>query len=542
MVEQASGPDAPGSLARLVARLTGSAKAAPQPAVVILTSRHRLWQRYGPDGVFAIERAVGDLMGAMAEDGLSATLVYADDSPLLTRLGLLPAETGDSVELGRLVRGLTARLRWTEEAVRYVLILGDDGIVPFHRCSNPTPDGDDAVLTDQPYGARADALLLTDLAVGRIPDPGLPTLLAVLASAAAAHRHRASGGRPAMADSAFGYSASVWKRAARQVFDAVGDPKALRLSPPLSQREVPVPGATGPRFRYYNLHGLVDAPEWFGQLDPAFPADYPNYPVALSPADLGDAPGSIVFSEACYGAHLQGRAVEDSMALSCLAHGSLAFVGATGVAYGGLDGPLVAADLLALRFWQAIRAGASAGQALAHAKSRLVQEALDRQGYVDAEEEKAVYNFVLYGDPSLAFRVPSVWAEDAAAACPGAGSVERAGPTIVVGTPSVRPHTFPEMPGATAAPPAGLVDYVRRTVARRLPGFGSDDVRVATVSMPGALRLAHGLQPTAGRELGGRTVVTLSKSSPTGRGPSCREVVRVTVDDSGHIRRVTISH
>lgn len=525
------------SAARL---LTRPAQAEPptRSGVVLLTSRHRLWQRYGPEGVFAVEGAVGEWMAAAAERGLSGTLVYADDSPLLSRLGLLPPDAGDPAELARLVRGLAERLAWTEETLRHVLILGDDGIIPFHRVANPTLDADTELLSDHPYGARTDHPLLATLTVGRLPDAGLQTLLTGLATATSAHRRLAAGAAPLLSETAFGYSASVWKRAARKVFEAVGEPSALRLSPPLSHRELPAAGPSGPRYHYYNLHGLDDAPEWFGQLDPSFPADYASFPVALRPGDLMADPGSVVFSEACYGAHIAGRAVHDSMALSCLAGGASAFVGATGVAYGGLDGPLVAADRLAEMFWRGVRAGATSGAALASAKAQMARDAFAHHGYVDAEEEKAIYNFVLYGDPSLAFQPSSKWAEDAMTGSLLA-PVEWAGPAAMVGTSPVRPHTLAADTAARSEPPPGLVDHVRQAVARRLPEFGSGEVRVEAAPVEAVARAAaHGGRPaSAGRRL----VVTLTKALPTGAGSTCSSVVRVTVDSRGTIRRVAVS-
>ncbi len=520
---------------RLLPRWRRTTEPPDQPGVLILSSRHRLWQRHGSEGVFAVERAVGDLMAAMAEHSLSATFLYADDSPLLSQLGLLPADVTDPTSVMRLVRAVSERLRWTEEEVRYLLILGDDSVLPFHRLANPALDADETVLSDQPYGAHADAPLVPALGVGRLPDVGLGLLLSALSAAADGHRRLASGAGIAPAGGAFGYSASVWKRAARRVFEPIGDPRTLRLSPPLSHRELPAAGPAGPRYRYYNLHGLEDAAEWFGQLDPAFPADYPGFPMALRPDDLAAAPGSVVFSEACYGAHIQGRALHDSVALTHLARGSLAFVGATGVAYGGLDGPLVAADRLARDFWRGVDAGLSAGLALAGAKAGLVRQAVEHHGYLDAEEEKAVLNFVLYGDPSLAHCAPSVWAEDEAAKRL-LEPVEWAGPMAWVGTPSVRPRSLDPAPEALSGLPAGLLEHVQRAVAHRLPEFAAADVQVSACSVPG-VGIPHG----SGCRAAGRTVVTLTKSMPTAAGPACREVVRVTVDAAGGIRRVAVS-
>ncbi|MCB0218039.1 MAG: hypothetical protein KDH92_15455 [Chloroflexi bacterium] len=528
-----------GRIGRLLS--AGRAESAVMPAVMIVSSRHRLWQRYGPDGVFAIERAVGELIEAMDARGLSGTLVYADDSPLLGRFGVLPADTGRADQVARVVRELAARMAWTEESVGHVLILGDDGIVPFDRPTNPAPDDESALRSDHIYAADADEPLMPVRAVGRMPDRGLSLLVASIREAAAAHRQIAAGRPLPLTDEAFGYSASVWKRAARGVYAAVGDPAALRLCPPLTHVEAPRPGADGPRYRYYNLHGMVDSPAWFGQRDPAFRADYDRFPVALRPEDVQAAPGNLVFSAACYGAHIEGRAVHDSIALTHLAGGCRAFVGATGVAYGGLDGGLVAADLLAYRFWEALRSGAAVGQALAHAKWSLVSETLARQGYVDAEDEKAVHNFVLYGDPSLVYQAPSTWAEDAAAVGRARGAAGWAGPADWVGTTPARPRAIDVVDPVQSSPAAlgQLVAQVRGAVARLLPEFGAGEVGVSTQPAPRRVHAKSGL--VAGDASQGPMIVTLKKSLRTGDGTACREVVCVTVDARGAIRKLTVS-
>jgi len=507
--------------------------------MLVVSSRHRLWQRYGPDGVFAIEQAVGDLIEAQAARGVAGTLVYTDDSALLGRLGVLPPE-GGAGPVARMVRQVAARLAEVDEAVRYVLILGDDGVVPFDRPANPVPDDEGPLASDQIYAVDADGPLAAARAVGRMPDRGLGVLLAGLRAAASAHA-RLARGRALETPRAFGYSASVWKRAARGVFAAIGEPAGLRLSPPLTHRQLPPGGGEGPRFGYFNLHGLVDAPHWFGQRDPSFPADYDPYPVALRPEDFAPAPGSLVFSEACYGAHLGGRAVHDSIALTSLAGGTTAFAGATGVAYGGLDGRLVAADFLAHRFWEAILAGMPAGVALVRAKQALVADALARQGYVDAEDEKAVHNFVLYGDPSLTYHAPSRWAEDTAGVA-AAIAVESAGPADLVGTSPVRPHSLaaPAFDPTSTRARADLSAYVQKTVARRLPEFAAADVTV-DVAPAGGGPLAKGRPPAGRVPAGGPLVVTLARSVETGEGCRCREVLRATVDCRGTIRKLTLS-
>ena len=60
---------------------------------------------------------------------------------------------------------------------------------------------------------------------------------------------------------------------------------------------------------YFNLHGVPDGSEWYGQSDPTLPEDGPEFPVAMRPQDIrnsGSAP-HLVFSEACYGANITGK-------------------------------------------------------------------------------------------------------------------------------------------------------------------------------------------------------------------------------------------
>lgn len=522
-----------------MARAGGPPPDGPAPAMLIVSSRHRLWQRYGPDGVLALEQAVGDLVAALDQRGISGTLLYVDDSPLLTMLGVLPAQPGDPADVARVVREVAARLTLTDEHARYLLLLGDDGIVPHHRLANAADDDDDAVLSDQPYAVDGDDLGRPVRAVGRIPDSGLAMAVDALSAAAAAHRRLAAGERSPEIE-AFGYSASFWKRAAREAYGAIDAPGRLRLSPPLAHPDVPHPGAEGPRFRYYNLHGLVDASEWFGQRDPGFGADTPEFPVALRPDDIGSVPGVVVMSEACHGARLIDRGPSDAIALAYLAGGALAFVGATGVAYGGIgDGPLLGADLLAQRFWQALLAGRPAGEALAHAKVGAVRDTMARQGYLDAEDEKAVANFILLGDPSLIHHVPDRGAHAASTAVSGVMT----GPEGAMGAPSARSIPLARSTNVRAPEarvPEALAEHVRRAVARQMPGFGGDDVRI---------RLAHGPQVGAGvaaRSAGGparrgHVVVTMSRTVRTCAGPCCPTVLRVTVDGNGRIRKMAVS-
>jgi hypothetical protein len=156
---------------------------------------------------------------------------------------------------------------------------------------------------------------------------------------------------------------------------------------------------------YFNLHGLSNASEWFGQRDPSEPGTDIDYPVALRPQDVingGRAP-QVVFSEACFGAHILGKDIEESLALKFLNSGSDAVVGSTCTAYGSISPPLIAADLLGHTFWKYLRDGLTTGVALRRAKIEMAREMLRRQGYLDGEDQKTLISFVLYGDPLAQF-------------------------------------------------------------------------------------------------------------------------------------------
>jgi hypothetical protein len=152
---------------------------------------------------------------------------------------------------------------------------------------------------------------------------------------------------------------------------------------------------------YYNLHGLIDASEWFGQRDPGQAYDGPDYPVALRPKDVVNSGRSpkLVFSEACFGAHIIGKQVNEAMALKFLSAGTLAVVGCTCTAYGSIATPLIAADLLGNSFWRYLQEGYPAGEALRLAKIYLADEMHRRQDYLDGEDQKTLISFILFGDP-----------------------------------------------------------------------------------------------------------------------------------------------
>ncbi len=119
----------------------------------------------------------------------------------------------------------------------------------------------------------------------------------------------------------FGYSAEIWRRASHSVYRPIGEPRKLSISPPTESGQLPKEASSPLELAYFNLHGLEDTADWYGQRDPLEHYDGPDYPVALSPKDIinsGRAP-QVVFSEACFGANIFGKTTETALALTVAA-------------------------------------------------------------------------------------------------------------------------------------------------------------------------------------------------------------------------------
>ncbi len=219
-------------------------------------------------------------------------------------------------------------------------------------------------------------------------------------------------------------------------------------------------GLTPARLGYYNLHGLIDASEWFGQRDPGQAYDGPDYPIALRPKDVVNSGRSpkLVFSEACFGAHIIGKQVNEAMALKFLSAGTLAVVGCTCTAYGSIATPLIAADLLGNSFWRYLQEGYPAGEALRLAKIYLAEEMHRRQDYLDGEDQKTLISFILFGDP-LAQPLKSIKVKKSV--------LRPVEPNREVSTVCDRA----DKNEAAAKAPQEVVDHVKQVVEQYLPGM-----------------------------------------------------------------------
>ncbi len=371
----------------------------------LVTSRLSLTEKYGEKGYAAVERKLKALHQALTQSGYDAHILLLEESKdAQVALEMMQQQIHQAEDSGG------------SGSMGHVLLIGGDDVIPFHRLANPAEDDDDLVLSDTPYAA-GQHLFISRRAVGRIPDgkSGDPRfMLSLLDGMIATHLKPASknGHSPSLLgflgqakgqkNKTFGYTALVWKAATEAQYELIGDPRSVQVCPPVNDKSLESGMIDRCRFLLFNLHGTEDGASWYGQKDSSYPMDFPLFPVALSPHNLDkvDLTGAIIFTEACYGANIVEKAPEESLALSFLRRGASCVVGATRLAYGTSEPPLIAADLLARNFWLGLEQGMTAGEALAHSRTRLIQEAQSRQGYVDGDDQKTALEFILLGDPA----------------------------------------------------------------------------------------------------------------------------------------------
>ncbi len=543
-------------------RAKSSSAPAARLAYIILSSRTRLTQQFGPHGFSridaALRRAAGDIQ---RRTGMQTAVLFVDDPASLSPFGLRPVNPTNAWDVKTLIARLTKRLQQDQAAIGALLIVGGGDIIPFHHLPNPTDDVDPDVPSDNPYATVDENYFVPEWPTARLPTgagPDPSTLLRLIA--------RLGGGARASSKSvsnwwdelrhwlheqwnrrlrraSFGYSANVWRRASAAVFHQIGDPRDLLTSPPLDANALPLAGLAPSRLSYFNLHGIEDGPEWYGQRSFDDPGSVPEYPIALRPADVansGRAP-LVVFSEACYGANIAGKNSDDALCLKFLDSGSRVVVGSTKIAYGSVTTPLIGADLLGRCFWQNLTNGIPAGEALRRAKLQMAQEMHQRQGFLDGEDQKTLISFILYGDPLAVAPEPSLIAKRART------------PIVLAKTPAAPPVICDKHvsagPGHVASSELTpeLVGQIKSAVAQYLPGMQDASIQVArahhvcaggdhqcpTHQLSRAGKAAAGKAP-------GRTVVTLSKTIRAS-AHSHPHFARVTFDSQGAVVKVAMS-
>ncbi len=540
----------------IAAQLRAKETPATTHHYLILTSRTRLLQVFGPEAAATLDQTLTTLaINAGARAKMAARVIYVDDPTSLQSFSLKPVNPGNAWDIKMLVRDIAKGLKAKQADIGALLIVGGDDIIPFHRLPNPTDDADPEVPSDNPYATSDENYFIPEWPVGRIPSGkggnAAPLIRALKIAAGTYQSNPQAANRNWLArllewlfnwkltetsPQSFGYSANVWKNASLAVYTTIGDPRELKTCPPLDASALPVEGLAPARLSYFNLHGVEDGAEWYGQRSYDDSYALPEYPVALRPADVvnsGRAP-VVVFSEACYGANIFGKTTEDALCLRFLDSGTRAMVASTKIAYGSVAAPLIGADLLGKLFWQNVNAGLSVGEALRRAKLQMAQDMHERQGFLDGEDQKTLLSFVLYGDPLLT--------------APGAKldkSMKRWVPKFAEPPPPVCDRA--ETASQNEISPE-VVAQIKNVVAQYLPAM-----RDATWQVAHAHANCDGQHhncPTAqlGKNAKARrlsanpnnTVVTLSKTITTSTRAH-PHYARVTLNDKGAVVKVAVS-
>lgn len=464
------------------------------PTYVIMTSRQNLLKKYGENTADVVVESMRDLALKMVSlPGWNSVVFIPDDPKSSQEFALDPINNADAWKLKLALTDLDKVLASRGEMIGALLIVGGDDIVPFHRLPNPTDDSDINVPSDNPYATTDENYFIQKWPVGRLPDEkGIDAgyLLEQLRFLNNEYSVKVKNKKslesnpfarffdtlsrtlfasftPVTRSNNLSCSAEVWKSPSSQVFSVIDSPERLRTSPPNTNANLLNGQTKNPKYAYFNLHGLEDSPEWYGQKDLSKRQEGPEYPVALVPGNFSSetsAP-SLVLSEACYGANILGKKVSESIALNFLASGSRAFVGSTCIAYGSVSKPLIAADLLAWHFWQMIVEGQSVGYALMQAKLALAKKMTQNQGYLDGEDQKTILSFVLYGDPLAS-----------------AKNIKE------VTKPAIRPTKIPELKTISDSPeelvvsademPSEILSQIKNVIQNYLPGLNDATVAI----------------------------------------------------------------
>lgn len=390
---------------------------------MLLANRSALVRRFGMAASKQIDQSIQQLCQVLRQQGMTVCAGYIDD-PVDLVIGDIrvhqPVAT-DAMAIRDMVRMFAERVQSHGLEVATLLLIGGDDCIPFHRLHNPIPDDEKILLSDNPYACDDSGYLIPQRIVARIPtsddnDPRvLLTVLHTMTSYHASAHHEGRLGFDLGAwlrirnadgnDLARGIAAEVWHAPSREILHNLHADAKLFTSPPLDQQQLTKRMLSGHEVLYINLHGASGMPHFYGQAENSWGAAT-ALPIAITPDHMSVSTigGTILLSEACYGAELIGRTTANSIPLRALSNGALAFVGSTVNAYGSAQTPLLGADLLFERLTHHMAHGLPVGLALHFARLEFAQTMYDRQGFLDDVDMKTLIEFILLGDPWVALK------------------------------------------------------------------------------------------------------------------------------------------
>jgi hypothetical protein len=553
------------------------------PVYVVFSTRGGLESQYDSTAFQTIDAELKKLVSLIHGKKLNgeywgSLLFYADDIAYTKPFDLQPAPYNDPWKLKLLLANLDTALEKRGERIGSLLIIGGPEIVPFHNLPNPVEDADTEVPSDNPYATKDTNYFISDWPVGRISggtgtDP--TQLIGIIQDII--KRYNPKVDRFAWytkmvqyiqelirrgiskQQSSFGYTAAVWRLASLSVFRTIGNQNDMLISPPIHACDCPDPVNPGAnqlkdvpcentclllpqsRLAYFNLHGVPDGSEWYGQSDPAIPENGPDFPIAMRPQDIkngGSAP-RLVFTEACYGANILEKNVDEAISLKYLVSGTHAVIGSTCISYGSLASPLSSADLLGRVFWSLLQEGFTAGESLRRAKIHLTREMNNRQGFLDAEDQKTLISFVLFGDPL---------AQPYHKKTNPKTTPHLSDSAVVV--PTVCEHSSQDEKEVAVS--IETISHLKNVVAQYLPGMNDAEVSLSQEHQTCSTLCGHcktgkrcGMSQTIGETnptiKSQRRIVTLSKNFERAQKIH-RQYARLTLDEGGKIVKMVVSH
>ena len=518
------------------------------PTYVILSSKSQLEAQYGPNTASVIDDLLQELASLIRNlPDWGARVFYPDDPASMSQLDLKPTVATDAWKVKLSLADLDAALAKQGEMIGSLLIVGGPQIIPFHQLPNPTLDDDLEVASDNPYGTIDDNYFIPQWPVGRLPgETGSDAGLLLFQIRQLIYRYQKVSKKGLNVDLSFnglfgwlrqllvlfgldnakestlGLSAEVWQEASAGVYSTIGKAKNMLLSPPTNTSNILLSKGKGADLGYFNLHGVQDGPNWYGQKDFSNQSTGPDYPIALSPELFSENIPSpkYVFSEACYGANVASKQHDEAMSLKFLDSGTDAFVGSTCIAYGSVTMPLIAADYLADLYWKQVLEGDAVGYALMRAKLTFAQEMTRKQGFLDGEDQKTLLSFVLYGDPLAAYD----------------GDSKSTKLVRVKSQPAVKAISDSDLTPATgsAEMPKKVSAGVKEVIEKYLPGLQNAQMKVVTSNVG---RFEGNSKSTKDD----RYFVTLEKSIQENQDTTHHHFARMTFDKRGKLVKFSTS-
>jgi tetratricopeptide (TPR) repeat protein len=532
--------------------------AAGRPCLIAVTVRRAVIGRYGLEGLERLERRLAAVRRELNLLGLTFEIALVDDAASMAEFELPAVKYQRQDEIRSVIQALARQVfngprAPARRADGAVLLIGGDDVVPHFRLPNPADDDDAEILTDNPYGTAPNgSCFVPSLPIGRIVDGyggNMSMLLRQLDNLVEARREAliqpigrglVRVGRVALGALGLGRArpaalacvAADREAVGALVVGALPPSGMIKSCPPVDPGSFDLRWLAEYRCQYYDVSGTPDGDRWYGR-----PARDPENgawqaPVAFSADNLAEAHlrSPVIFTTAGYAARFAAESSGSSLALRFLADGAAALVGASASTYGATAPPLAGADLLASLFWRSCQEGYPVGEALRLAQSSFAQIELERQGYLDGDDQKTLLEFGVYGDPL--FRVFD------------GDATEDRPPDLAVRIGDCLCKDV-EASGSAVPLDRRLVREALQFITAQHPELETGTMRVQTrVPCRGECgRAAHGGMASPSAELSMTTFVTARSAigAATPAGVNLVRIARATLDAEGQVVKLVVS-